>query len=120
MMATRLGTPRVTVIRESEPDKPLEIQTTNQDLVLWDRTRIKHKWPSFEDAPFLWMTFISWAGARRSGLIPVDTTYEAWERDVLSADASEDDESENGAPFPEGQPGAADRGDSDSDEHRAG
>ena len=119
-MATRLGTPRVTVIRESEPDKPLEIQTTNQDLVLWDRTRIKHKWPSFEDAPFLWMTFIAWAGARRSGLIAIDTTYESWERDVISADASDSEDADNGAPFPEGISGAADSRDRDSDEHSAG
>lgn len=99
-----LKTPRVKVVRESDPEKELDIQTTNADLVLWDRTRIKHKWPKFEDAPFLWMTFISWAAARRSGLIPPDTKYEAWETDVLSVDSTDDDESdEAGAPFPPGE-----------------
>lgn len=102
-MVVKLNTPRVRVTRESEPDKVLEVQTTNADLVLWDRTRIKHKWPKFEDAPFLWLTFISWAGARRSALIPPELTYEAWERDVLEADASDDEGDETGAPFPEGQ-----------------
>lgn len=98
-----LKTPRVKVVRESDPEKELEIQTTNADLVLWDRTRIKHKWPKFEDAPFLWMTFISWAAARRSGLITPETKYEDWERDVLSVDSQDNDESdESGAPFPEG------------------
>ena len=117
MANMRLGTPKVRVIRAStEDDKPLEIQTANPDLVMWDRTRIKHKWPKFEDAPFLWMTFISWAAARRSGLITPDISYEAWERDVLSVeavDAEDDDESD--APFPEGVAGAARGGDSPSD-----
>lgn len=109
-MPTKLNTPLVKVVRESEPDKTLEVQTTNVDLVLWDRTRIKHKWPKFEDAPFLWMTFISWAGARRSGLIGLDVTYEQWERDVLQADASDDvdDDDETGAPFPNGVAGETD------------
>lgn len=102
-MTVRLVTPVVKVVRASDPEKTLEVQTTNADLVLWDRTRLKHRWPKFEDAPFLWLTFISWAGARRSGLIPLETTYEAWEGDVLSADAGSDDGDETGAPFPEGQ-----------------
>jgi hypothetical protein len=103
-MPTKLSTPRVKVTLASDPDKVLEVQTTNADLVLWDRTRLKHRWPKFEDAPFLWLTFISWAGARRSALIPPELTYEAWELDVLEADASDDDPNdETGAPFPERQ-----------------
>ena len=117
MANNRLGTPRVLVTRESEPDKRVEIQTTNQDLVLWDRTRLKHKWPKFEDAPFLWLTFISWAAARRSGLVPLDTTYERWEGDVLSVEALDaDDDNESDAPFPQGVAGAARGGDSPSDQ----
>lgn len=115
MTAVKLTTPRINIVRESEPDKTLEVQTTNADLVLWDRTRAKHKWPKFEDAPFLWLTFIAWAGARRSGLIPPDTAYEAWERDVLSADAGEDDDDETGAPFPERESGAVGGRDSAGD-----
>jgi len=116
-MPARLGTPLVKVVRQTDPDKTLEVQTTNADLVLWDRTRAKHKWPKFDDAPFLWLTFISWAGARRSGLITPDFTYEQWERDVLSADATDDEDDETGAAFPEGQPSAVDSrvGDSDAD-----
>lgn len=117
----RLSTPRVNVVRESDPEKTLEIQTANADLVLWDRTRIKHKWPKFDDAPFLWLTFISWAAARRSGLIAVDFTYEQWERDVLSvSDADTDDDDETAAPFPDGLAGEAHRGIGDSDEHEPG
>lgn len=77
----KLSSPRVKVIREGHDT--LEIQTANPDLVLWDRTRVKHKWPKFDDAPFLWLTFISWAAARRTGAIPLELRYEDWEATVL-------------------------------------
>jgi len=110
-MPVNLKTPRVRVIRASDPDKEQDIQTTNGDLVLWDRTRAKHKWPSFEDAPFLWLTFISWAAARRGGIIGLDVTYETWESDVLSVDAREPDEDdESGRPFPDRIASAIDSG----------
>lgn len=121
MTAAKLRSPLVRVVRMSEPDKELMVQTANPDLLLWDMTRAKHKWPSFEDAPTKWLTFISWAGARRDGLIGQDVTYEAWERDVLEAlppDDKKDDDNETGAPFPDGVAGAASGGDSASDEHR--
>ena len=98
MPAKRLGTPRLTVWRASDDEKALEVQTTNADLVLWDRTRIKHKWPKFDEAPFLWMTFLAWAACRRSGLIPPDTTYEAWEADVLEVSSDDDEETDQGFP----------------------
>lgn len=96
----RLTSPLVTVIREGFD--PLEIQTTNRDMVNWDRTRIRHKWPSLQDAPFLWLTFVSWSAARRSGAIPPDVTYETWESQVLDVstpDAETDDD--QGRPFPQ-------------------
>lgn len=110
-MTVKLSTPRVRVVLASS-DKELELQTTNADLVLWDRTRIKHKWPKFEDAPFLWLTFISWSAARREGAVAPDLKYEAWEIDVLEASAIDpdaDDGEVHGEPFPERESGAADR-----------
>jgi hypothetical protein len=95
----KLSSPRVTVIREGHDT--LEIQTANPDLVLWDRTRIKHKWPGFQEAPFLWLTFIAWAAARRTGAIPMDLRYEAWEETVLQVVDTEQDDttvSEIGSP----------------------
>lgn len=92
----RLNTPFVRVVRDDFD--PLEIQTTNADLVLWDRTRYKHKWPGVADAPFLWLTFISWAAARRQGAIPGDLAYERWETQVLEVEAlnvGDDDETGN-------------------------
>lgn len=103
-MDIRLSTPRLSVLRESD-ETPLELQTVNADLIRWDRTRFKHKWPGIEDAPFLWPTFISWSAARRSKVIGPDVTYEAWEADVLQVEALTDDDDpddETGRPTPPG------------------
>lgn len=93
---------RVLVDNPDGEDKRLEVQTTNADMVLWDRTRVKHRWPKLEDAPFLWMTFVSWAGARRSGLIPPEMTYETWEAKVLDIDVDSDTEESEVEAFPPG------------------
>lgn len=92
----KLTSPRVRIIRNGTG--PVEIQTTNADLVLWDRTRAKHKWPNFQDAPFLWLTFLSWAAARRTGEIPPDFAYEKWEAETEDVSALEDEADETGDP----------------------
>lgn len=91
----RLVAPRVRVIRASENgSEPLEIQTDNRDLVRWEQTRIRHKWPTFQEAPFKWLTFLAWSAATRAGVVS-DLTYERWEADVLSvADTRDEDEND--------------------------
>jgi hypothetical protein len=99
-MDVKLATPRLRAVRTSD-ETPIELQTTNADLVLWDRTRAKHKWPKIDEAPFLWLTFIGWAAARRSRVIGPELTYEAWESDVLAIEAlDDDDEDDTGRPTP--------------------
>lgn len=46
------------------------VQTGNPDLVAWDLTASKHKWPGVKDAPFLWLTFLAWHASRRRGVLP--------------------------------------------------
>jgi hypothetical protein len=94
MANVRLVAPRVRVIRASENgSEPLEIQTDNRDLLAWESTSRRHKWGSFSDFPFKWLTFLSWSAARRAGEIDASLTYEAWEADVLSVmDTRADDE----------------------------
>jgi hypothetical protein len=90
------------VVRDGHED--LEVQTDNRDLVLWDRTRIRHKWPKFDEAAFLWLTFLSWSAARRMGAIPPDLTYERWEADVIDV-ANIDNDADDvglGSPTPPG------------------
>lgn len=70
--------PRISVTRDENGESYI-IQTTNIDLVGWDRTRAKHRWPKTEEAPFLWMTFLAWSASRREGRISRDVTYEQFE-----------------------------------------
>lgn len=95
----QLETPRLRIKREGHDD--LEVQTINADLVLWDRTRFRHKWPPMQEAAFLWLTFIGWAAARRTGAINADHAYEAWEAEVLSVEPLDlEGDDEVGRPTP--------------------
>lgn len=94
----RLVAPRVLVIRDGE--EPLEVQTDNRDLVGYEQTRIRHKWPKFDEAPFKWLTYLSWSAARRTGNMS-GVTYEQWEASVLSV---RDMSSMNGADDDTGRP----------------
>ena len=98
----RLRSPRIQVLREGQ--EPIELQTDNRDLVLWDQTRARHKWPKFDDAPFMWLTFLSWAAARRTGAINSDHTYERWRDEVLEVTTADDEDDETGIPT---EPGPA-------------
>lgn len=93
-MDVRLVAPRVRVVRASENGSdPMVIQTDNRDLLAWEQTALRHKWGSFQERPFKWLTFLAWSAARRSGELETSVTYETWEADVLSvADTAADDE----------------------------
>lgn len=89
----KLRSPRIKVIRDGH--EPLEIQADNRDLIAWDMTRAKHKWPKFDDAPFMWLTFTSWHAARRTGAIPPDYTWERWREETLEVTSLDDDDADN-------------------------
>jgi hypothetical protein len=57
----------------------------NPTLVAWDRARVSMNWPKLDEAPFLWMTWISWHHMKATGLIPAETKYEVFERDLCVA-----------------------------------
>ncbi len=88
----------------------LEVQTTNQDLVRWERTQAKHRWPKATDAPLTWQTFLAWSALRREQQIPAELTWEAFADDrcvgvehVGSDDDDEDDDEDGpGRPTPPG------------------
>lgn len=90
MNDARLSTPRVRVTL-ADGTVIEDLQTAHPDLVLWDRTSVKHKWPTFQQANFLWMGFIAWAAARRTGAIGPDYKYEDWERNALEVEPIEDE-----------------------------
>jgi hypothetical protein len=88
----KLTSPRLRVLRGSlDAPEVVEVQTLNPDLVAWDMTRARHRWPEVKDAPFKWLTFIAWHAARREGRIPADLTYEVWESTTLDVTTVEDE-----------------------------
>jgi hypothetical protein len=102
--AHKLTLPRVRVLRDGHD--PLELQVLNPDLLRWDVTRGKHRWPTMKEGPNLWLTFLSWSAAHRTG-----ATGDTWEvfRDsclevsTIEDDDEDDDDDEEGVadPFPE-------------------
>jgi hypothetical protein len=87
----KLSTPRLRVVLADETDRI--VQCTNADLVRFDLTRSKQKWPGPTDAPFLWLTFIAWAALRRTKTIPDTLTYEAFSDSTLEIENMTDEES---------------------------
>jgi hypothetical protein len=79
-----ISSPHLRVLRGSlDAPEVIEIQTLNPDLIAWDMTRAKHRWPEVKDAPFLWLSFISWHACRREGRIPRELTYQEWQDSTL-------------------------------------
>ena len=98
----KITSPRLQVLRGSlDAPEVLEVQTLNPDLIAWDMTRSKHRWPEVSQAPFLWLTFISWHACRREGRIESGVTYDEWAASVLNvANLTDDDDEEGGAVSP--------------------
>lgn len=96
MSDAKLVSPEVRVLMAD--GSTLELQTANPDLVLWDRTSVKKRWPTFQQANFLWLTFISWSAARRTGAIAADFTYERWESEVLQVEPINVEDEDAGGP----------------------
>lgn len=66
----------------------LDLRVANPDMVRWDTTAAKHKWPSMKDAPMLWATFVTWRAATRTGVYT--GTFEKWrDEDALDVDLQE-------------------------------
>jgi hypothetical protein len=90
-----LSTPKLYVIPAE--GEPYVIQATTSDLVAYDITAYKHKWPPMQAAPFLWLSFLAWHASRRTGLIDQAMTYEAF-RDTTPEVTSPDDAAADAVP----------------------
>lgn len=73
-MGTKFNNPHVFVkmLDGSEWDA----QTLNPDLLRFERTATKHKWPSPSASPVTWLTFIAWAAGIREGQLPASMTWD--------------------------------------------
>lgn len=89
----RLTSPKLRVLMTD--GATLEVQTDNRDLVRYEKTAARHKWPTMQEQPIVWLTFLAWAGLRRETQIPADVTWERFSEDLCRAvERAEDDDSE--------------------------
>ena len=84
----KLDTPRVLVVYADDAavpgaDHDVEVQTDNRDLIEWDFTRAKQRppWPPFNEAMFLWLSFIAWHALTRTG--KTTAKWDDWKADVI-------------------------------------
>jgi hypothetical protein len=97
-VTVKLSTPRLGVILDEDADEVLEVQTTNADLILAERTGRRHKWGPISESPITYQTFLAWAALRRRGMIPESVTYETFEQTTASVSSIDDDDEEAGTP----------------------
>ena len=67
-----------------------DLVTDNRDAVRWDVHRANKRWPATGDAPMLWLTFLAWAAANRTGRTLL--TFEAWNDQTIAVNVHEDDD----------------------------
>jgi hypothetical protein len=80
----RMIAPHLTVLMDDGAVH--EIQTTNWDMLGYERTARKKGWPIPQEAQVEWMTFLAWHGLRREGLIPGDVDYDDFASATMSID----------------------------------
>lgn len=97
MSDIKLTAPRVRVVM-ADGSVIDDLQTINFDMIMFERTRDKQKprWPTMEEAKMLWLTFVSWHAAKRTGA--TDITWEQWERDALDISIAGGEDDETGTP----------------------
>ena len=90
-MGSKLSNPRVHVVMVDGSE--WDVQTSNPDLMAYERTAAKHKWPDFQTVPVTWMTFLAWSAGRRAGLIDAGMTWEVFSTTECAEVRSSDDSS---------------------------
>jgi len=72
----QLDTPYIRVTMAD--GKTYDVQTENPDMVMFDLERAKRKWPTLQDAPFLWLNYLAYSKLKRSGEDIGGDSFEAW------------------------------------------
>jgi hypothetical protein len=69
-----LKNPRVHIIMADGAE--WDVQTLNADIIRYEDTALKHKWPTMTQSPQRWTTFLGYRASIREGLIPQDLRWE--------------------------------------------
>lgn len=60
-----LDSPRVLVIYGD--GEVTDVQTEHPDLALYDLERTRNKWPTIQDGPIWWLSYVAFSALRRKG-----------------------------------------------------
>lgn len=71
----QLDNPRILIIYKD--GREATVQTENPDMVFFDIERAKRKWPTFQDAPMLWVNYLAYSKLKRDGEVN-GQTFDAW------------------------------------------
>ena len=69
---------------------PITVKPRQADLLLFERTAARHKWPDMAAAPFTFLSFCAWAALHRTG--QYTKTWEEFAAEVAEVVPVEDDE----------------------------
>ena len=73
----KLDSPRVLVIYGN--GEVLDVQTEHPDLALYDLERTRKKWPSIQEGPMWWLSYVAYSKIKRDGHLPdPKATFETW------------------------------------------
>jgi hypothetical protein len=78
---TGMTLPRLRVLMPG--GERFEVQAYNPDLIAYETTAARHRWPSLKEAPFTWLTFLAWSAARRGGHIDQSVTWDQFQSTAL-------------------------------------
>lgn len=87
-MTQRLAKLRLQI--ELETGEIHSVIVSNASMVAWDRTRSKRDWPTQEDAPILWQTFLAWHQLTAAGIY-TGTFDEFTDRDCVAVGMTDRD-----------------------------
>ena len=93
--APKLETPLIHVVMDDGAVH--EVQAYNREMLLWDRTRARRKWPTASEAPFVWLNFLAWKALTREGQIQAMTLDEFEEHALEVRALRDEDDEESGA-----------------------
>jgi len=71
----QLDNPKILIVYKD--GREATVQTENPDMVFFDLERARRKWPTFQDAPMLWVNYLAYSKLKRTGEIAGDS-FDAW------------------------------------------
>ena len=84
----RMTAPKILVVLDN--DREYTVQTDNRDMVRFDLMRGRKQWPTMQEAPMLWLTFLAWSALSREKELPGADVDKELDR-ILSVDVVDDD-----------------------------